>query len=76
MLPGLHLTHVEHMVSPMSMLFLKMPVDKAQAVVNAIERDLDINRTGQEAADLRLTLDWLRYRITRHTSGITDSRAL
>lgn len=47
----------------MDLLQLKAPPDRVRAIANAIERDLDINPVGQEAAGLRETLTWLRYRL-------------
>lgn len=49
----------------MELMNLRMPPDKATTMANAIERDLDINRVGPEADDLRVTLTWLRHRIAR-----------
>lgn len=47
----------------MDLLQLKAPPDRIRAMASAIERDLDINPVGQEAAELRETLTWLRYRL-------------
>lgn len=49
----------------MELLVLKMPPERVTQLADAIERDLEINRVGQDATDLRQTLAWLRYRISR-----------
>lgn len=50
-------------VAVMDLLQLKAPPDRVRAIANALERDLDINPVGREAAQLRETLTWLRYRL-------------
>lgn len=52
----------------MELIVLKVPPDKVQAIANAIERDLAINRVGPEADVLRDVLPWLRYRHGRWTT--------
>lgn len=46
----------------MELIVLKVPPDKVDAIANAIQRDLEINRVGPEADVLRDVLPWLRYR--------------
>jgi hypothetical protein len=48
----------------MEPIHLKVPPSRAAIIAAALERDLQANRSGQDAAELRQVLTWLRYRIS------------
>lgn len=49
----------------MDLIQLKMPPDRAAAMADAIERDIEARPAEDTSTELRKTLVWLRYRVQR-----------